>query len=217
MSHSFGSVDIINILFLAGCVLGCVAIVMETHLHGFMQFLVWGMMGIVTANMIGLVAQGEMPTHWMLLGVKVLTSCGVGVLTRITVHWLHHDKHQPFPAILAGICGVLFVGFVFSYSPGLGLRSPAGDMVASDFIPGPPPYSGRMTGPVTGPVTHEPSPDATATVSARAPTPPVPEKPKHRVVVYSELSSAASQKGIAPLNCDDLSPTSRKADKRCSP
>ncbi len=198
-----------NIVLFAGCVLGIAAIFYDTHMHGWTQFIVFGVMTLVACSVFVSMVSMEPVGPVVSFFAKLQTICGVCVLAREAAHVLNHHHHNGW-ALGAWVAGILVVIGVLVWSPDRGVHSPVPSL-ADIVLPTPqfpPAGTPRPHVPNFGTANTGGGSTATAT-SATTPA-------RKKTVIYSTLSSVESQKDIVPLDCDSLSPLLRASDTRCA-
>ena len=210
--ENLDSTMLYNIVLFIGCVLGIAAIFYDTHMHGWTQFIVFGVMTLVACSVCVAMVTMEPVGPVVSFFAKLQTICGVSVLAREVAHVQTHH-HRPLWALASWVAGILVVIGILVWSPGRGVHSPVPTI--ADLAPSMPQFA-----PAGTPRPHVPNfgtantgGGSTASV-APASTSSAPEKKK--TVVYSTVSSVESQKDIAPLDCDAIPEMYRRMEPRCS-
>ena len=210
--ENLDSTMLYNIVLFIGCVLGIAAIFYDTHMHGWTQFIVFGVMTLVACSVF--VAMVTMQPVGPVVGffAKLQTICGVSVLAREVAHVQTHH-HRPLWALASWVAGILVVIGILVWSPGKGVHSPVPTI--ADFAPSMPQFA-----PAGTPAQRQSVPNFgmanTGGGSTAAATPATTSPAKKKTVVYSTLSSVESQKDIAPLDCDAIPEMYRRMEPRCA-
>lgn len=192
---SFNWTEIYHMALLVGVLLGAIALIVETHLHGWTQFVVFGGVAFVLVVMISVVMTGQPPAHWVMVITKVLMTIGIGVGLREYLHWEHHHHHM-LRGTLVGILVLGLMGLTLAWDPQSGFGSPSS---VTPTLPSLPPARTANPGFPSGPGFSRPSTSATTT----AVTPPAP------------TNAASAQVGFGQLDCSKMSFRQRERVDRC--
>jgi len=190
---NFNWTEIYHMALLLGVLLGAIALIVDTHLHGWTQFAVFGGVAFVLVVMICVVATGQPPNHWVMVVTKVLMTIGIGVALREYLHWEHHHHHMVRGSIV-GIAVLLLMGLTLAWDPQSGFGSPSS---VTPTLPSLPTARTANPGFPSGPGFSRPIP---AIVTAPPP---------------ATTNVASVQVGFGQLDCSKMSFRQRERVDRC--
>ncbi len=193
---NFNWTEIYHMALLLGVLLGAIALIVDTHLHGWTQFVVFGGVAFVLVVMISVVATGQPPAHWVMVVTKVLMTIGIGVALREYLHWEHHHHHMVRGSIV-GIAVLLLMGLTLAWDPQSGFGSPS---TVTPTLPSLPTARTANPGFPSSPGFSRPSTSTASTVV----TPP-----------SASGSAASAQVGFGQLDCSKMSFRQRERLARC--